>query len=394
LLVPGNKNIRGTGPVMSTLFDAVTSSQPQDYASLVQQLALSRQACQHAVKECQALRTTVRTMEHTIASLSNERQELRQAISDGRATELRLAEEAEKLRDEAAKQQSYMQRIVSDHAARIVAADSRHHSEVAELKRRIEQLQVQLSLSQGSDFEQKPLTWFRMAKIESHPVHTLRDVVLSDAKREEAMRERGSIPTPGNELSANEALELDQLLLEPQTDEQRASQDDNTWRDVCHRLFLVLSERRAALHIRTVEAPVDFLLRTRSVLVAQWCQLHVDVMRVTKAMVTLLAQVDASLRMTGQVNVGDLERHLDVACSILSDVDTACHRVKLQCFSDVDKLIHAAHLPVAPALDTAGIGGTKAPTSPGAAGSERNVTPKRNRSGTASTPGASTRKYS
>ena len=339
--------------LLMTSFMIDTGAAIADAATLNQMLQQSRNACQQAVKETQALRTTLRTMEHTVTALQQEKQQLRLQVAEARQAEQRLAEDGNKLREDIQRLQHNINRILAEHAERVVLNETQRHAELAQLRRKIEQLEVQLSLTQESSFVQRPLTWFRMSRVESHPVHTVRDVVLSDAKREEALRERGSIPNPGSDVAAVRALELDALLEEPALEEQQNSQDDSVWRLVCKRLHKVLSDRRNLLHLN-VDGPVDFLLRTRSVLVSQWCQLHLDILRCSKVMLALLGQLDASLRNTGQVNVMDLERQLEVACSILSDVDVSCHRAKIQCFSDVDKMIHGVNTTQGPQGSGAG----------------------------------------
>lgn len=316
--------------------------EPQDSATLLQLLSQSRHACQQSVKECQALRSTVRTLEHSLNSLRDERHSLRQELSEMGRTAQASAEESQTLRDDVAKHAAQLQRMASEHAARLVSMQSTHRAEVAALNRRIEQLQVQMALTQWQDqAEQRPLKWVRMSNLETHPVHTVRDLVLSDARREESLLQRASIPLPGSEATVASVLELDRLLEEPQTDEQRQSQDDGEWRSVCRRLHVVLSQRRALLHIQSTDTPVDFLLRSRSVLVADVCQLHADLARVNRNVLSMAEHCDATLRATGKLDVTDVTRHLDLLSGMLADVDAACYRTKHQCFSDVDWLIHA-----------------------------------------------------
>lgn len=231
-----------------------------------------------------------------------------------------------------------MQKQNQDHSHIVSELESNIRRIVSENKLKYDRLGAQLEATQQPNSSTQPLPWRRIAPVLDHPVHILREVILDDQRREERILQRNlPILAGDNTFSASDPL----LRLTSSDIGCASGSDDASWLLVVKRVFVVLKERRASLGVSNADAPTDFFVRSRNMMVGEWVQLHREVGKALRVLTSLRrASPDGAQRSGGMF----FERQIDHASSILADVDTQCHRVEQTCFTDIDRILYTTHL--------------------------------------------------
>lgn len=322
-------------------------------AELQQQLAKYQQALQLANKEATSLRSIVKTLEQTTGRLQTEKQQLGIDLAELRKQHAQLEEELRRSNELCSSQASTIRRLAVDHAAEMTEHMNWHHAEVAKLRAQLDRVSGQLIASAGPTVEgapgvPKPLSWQHISKLSLHPIHVLRRVIAADQRREELGLQKlvprlDDGPSRGVDADASERYDdIDLLLDEPADDTNRQSEDATMWLSICRRVHQVLQDRRRVHHLLGDEQPVDFLLRTRHVMVREWCAVHDDVVRLHRVILTLCKWIRYDL-LPATVNrrlTSDLEKRLDAVVSSIDDIVSQFARVEHTCFSSVDQALH------------------------------------------------------
>jgi outer membrane murein-binding lipoprotein Lpp len=320
-----------------------------------QALLRHKESLSVAMQELSTLRSVVKALEGTVDQLQRERNTLLQELRAAKQTEVELLDQITNLTGTCERLTETVQQSGVDSAHRVAQVEGLRREQDAQLRGQIERLQAQLLSTQHPINVSRPIPWSKIASLDSHPVHVLREVVTADAKREErALRTLGIDPQTdqGNESAADDPLP--KLLMQsskgPQPQgqsRQDESEDYRAWLVVLRRIYDVLCDRRKLLHVDS-DGPVEFLLRSRNEMVSEITQMHGETRRCARLVSELHQRVElisASAKRSDSLHEGGnpanlIEGHVELIAACLSDLDFASCRVKRLCFTDVDRALH------------------------------------------------------
>uniref|UniRef100_A0A7S1R2M3 Uncharacterized protein n=1 Tax=Neobodo designis TaxID=312471 RepID=A0A7S1R2M3_NEODS len=318
-----------------------------------QQAALQRQkeALSAALQELSTLRSVVKALESTVDQLQRERNTLLQELRTAKTTESELLDQIATLTSTCERLTETVQQSGVDSAHRVAQLEGLRREQDAALRTQIERLQAQLLSTQHPTNLSRPIPWSKIASVDGHPAHILREVVLADAKREERAL-RTLITEPRNDVGVESASDdlLEKLLTVRQTassSKADESEDLRAWTAVARRVHDVLIDRRRILHIDSDE-PVEFLLRSRNEMVSELVQMHREMRRCARLISELHQRVELISASAKRESRGDgtnpanlVEGHVELIAAAVADLDFATCRVKRLCFTDVDRALHS-----------------------------------------------------
>lgn len=321
----------------------VTAAQVEaQHAALVRH----KESLTAAMQELSTLRSVVKALEGTVAQLQTERNLLLEELRSSKQSEAELLEQISSLTQTCERLTETVQQSGVDGAHRVANLEALRRDQEAKLKHEIERLNAHLLSTQHPTHSARPIPWSKIAAMDSHPAHVLRDVVTTDAKREE--RALRTMDTTGGAGPGDAVDNLLQRLLMPMKAED--SEDLRAWLIVLRRIHDVLIDRRKLLHIET-ETAEEFLLRSRHELVSELVHFHAEVRRCVTLVAELHQRVDVLSRTTRREVTSDgvstgstvhyVEGHVELVAAALADMDYACSRVKRVMFTDVDRAIHS-----------------------------------------------------
>lgn len=299
-----------------------------DPVALRMLLAKHREGLSVTLKEVNALKAIIKGLEGTIQQLQLEKISLTEQLRVSKETQADYLQQIQKLSSMCEQLTGAIQRTGVENAGRMSRAEQKWRAQEAKYQTQVERLTSQLLSTQHPQSAARPIPWSKIATIEGHPAHVLREVVLEDQKREERIL-NNALPT--------DALDhLDMLVSLGQSSSGKHSEDEAVWRQVLSRVHLVLRQRRKLLHVSVDDpAPVEFLLRTRHQMVTEVAHLHDEVRKCSNLLMGIIHKIEASTVFNG--GAAAMEGQLELVCSFVGDMDFALNRVKTLCFSDVDK---------------------------------------------------------
>jgi hypothetical protein len=317
--------------------------------------ALQRQkeALGAALQELSTLRSVVKALEGTVDQLQRERNTLLQELRTSKSTESELLDQIATLTSTCERLTETVQQSGVDSAHRVAQIEGLRREQDASLRAQIERLQAQLLSTQHPTNLARPIPWSKIASVDGHPAHAIREVVLADAKREERALRTLMTETRtdvGVESSFDDVLGKLLVTKAPTVSasaKAEESEDLRAWGSVARRVHDVLQERRRLLHIDSDE-PTEFLLRSRNEMVSEIVQMHTEIRRCARLISELHQRVELISASAKRDSRGDgtnpanlVEGHVELIAAAVADLDFATCRVKRLCFTEVDRTLHA-----------------------------------------------------
>jgi hypothetical protein len=308
-----------------------------DVATLRAALVKHRKKLTVALNEISALKSSLRNLERIVEEQQAEKKDFLENIERHRLSDATLKREIASLNEKIAALEEQKRRESVSHADYVTSLENARREEIMALKETTNRLSAQIAACTNS--AARGLPWNRVAELEHHPIHTIRRVIVADEKRELLLQARGPSTLPLEEEVEDSALDV--LLTESECEE--VSHDEEQWRAVGKRVHKVLEDRRRMLFQLKTEMPIDFLLRTRHQMVGEWVFVHRELRRAMKHISRLYQRCDAVVcgsTFDAQKMFVELQRELEIALSVMEDLDCCCIRVKKHSFSTVDRIIH------------------------------------------------------
>lgn len=382
-----------TPPPQAPILDVRTAA--EDPVTLMILLHRHKETLGRTLKEVEALKGAIRELETSLAKSERERQSLAAALEASRQSEAQLLAQVHALSDACETVTRNAQSRGVDAAERYTRLECQARQRECQLKSSIDRLHAQLAASQQPVSSVRSAPWHAVANSDAHPAHAVREAVLGDAQWELRLLGGTAPPPPAVDALAallaasrrpEDAATAGALIagggaaaVAAANNSSGRSLDEGRWRQVCRRLFDVLSQRRAALGTTHEQGPTEFLVRTRHTIIQEMVHLHGETRRCCALLWTALecaqslgsaagsAVPTSSARAStttasaataawnagggsatafGRSNQALLENYLDVLGSALGDMDHAFSRVRTLMLSDVDRAVHSDSLPV------------------------------------------------
>lgn len=306
-----------------------------DPAALQSLLQRHRTHLSNTHREVADLKAFIGTLDATIEKQNHEISTLKLEVSHYKESESNLSNQLQSAHVANDRLLASLEKQAQDHAQVVIELESRMRKMETEWRTRFERVSSQLEATQQPISRVQPLPWKTAAESSSHPAHVLREVVLEDQKREERVLQR-HLPLVAADNCYTGTEVLRRLLDAANADEGEVGADIRTWRLVLQRIHAVLSDRRGVLGLDNSDSHLDFIVRGRNAFVAEWIQLHRNILRALKAAQTIKGLLSTK---TLPSNV-QIDRYADLISSILGDVDSQCLKVEESHFTDVDRLLY------------------------------------------------------